>query len=115
MKRHVECVHEGIKPWKCVACDANFSEKSKLTMHYTKFHEGKTPEDEGFFQTKPRKSPSAPKAEKPKCEICNKTFRKPIQLKTHIETIHEGKKPYMCDLCGTSFSKTIQLQGRVGY
>ena len=57
LKRHVECVHEGIKPWKCVACDANFSEKSKLTMHYTKFHEGKTPEDDGFFDAKPRKPP----------------------------------------------------------
>ena len=36
-------VHEGIRPHKCVTCDATFRDKRGLKYHIQSFHEGKKP------------------------------------------------------------------------
>ena len=41
LKRHMEAVHEGKKPFKCSACDYKCSEKGSLKRHVLLLHEGK--------------------------------------------------------------------------
>ena len=43
MKRHIESVHEGKKPFKCETCEYTYSQKSHLNQHVAKVHEGKKP------------------------------------------------------------------------
>ena len=33
LKKHVESVHEGIKPFKCSICDVEFANKQNLKKH----------------------------------------------------------------------------------
>ena len=37
MKRHVESVHEGKKPFKCELCDYTCAEKGNLKVHVESF------------------------------------------------------------------------------
>ena len=72
LKRHLQTVHEGKKPYKCDICDSSFSEKAKLKAHISIVHEGKKP-----FQ----------------CNICDASFTTKQNLNMHIASVHEGKKP----------------------
>ena len=38
-KRHVETVHENIKPFRCVFCDKRFGEKQQLKRRTTTIHD----------------------------------------------------------------------------
>ena len=40
LKKHVEAVHEGIKPFKCSVCDVKFANKQNLKKHIETIHEG---------------------------------------------------------------------------
>ena len=53
MKRHIEHVHRGKKPFKFDSCDSSFTETGEFKTDKDSFHEGKWP-----F----------------KCEICNINF-----------------------------------------
>ena len=46
MTDHVSSVHEVEKPFKCEACKAKFTEKSKINYHVCTVHEGKNLEVE---------------------------------------------------------------------
>ena len=39
LKKHIEAVHEGKKPHKCVICEATFTQKTSLKKHITNVHE----------------------------------------------------------------------------
>ena len=39
LKKHVEAVHEGIKPFKCSVCDVKFANKQHLKKHIETIHE----------------------------------------------------------------------------
>ena len=39
LKKHVEVVHEGIKPFKCSVCDVKFANKQHLKKHIETIHE----------------------------------------------------------------------------
>ena len=71
LKRRIESVHEGKKPFKCNICEANFSRKDGLKTHVMNIHEQKKPL---------------------KCSICEATFSEKIGLKTHILNIHKENK-----------------------
>ena len=43
LKKHIESVHEGKKPFKCNICDVSFSQKHNLETHVVSVHEGKKP------------------------------------------------------------------------
>ena len=78
LKRHIENVHEGIKPLKCIICDYEFTKHSNLKKHIESVHEGIKP-----F----------------KCNMCQyETAHKP-HLKIHIESLHEGIKGFKCTNC----------------
>ena len=40
--RHIELVHERIKPFQCETCASSFAEKRRLQEHIAFNHEGKT-------------------------------------------------------------------------
>ena len=40
LKKHVEAVHEGIKPFKCSVCDVKFANEQNLKTHIETIHEG---------------------------------------------------------------------------
>ena len=41
LKRHIEMVHEGKKPFECAVCSSEFSQKGDLKRHIGMVHEGK--------------------------------------------------------------------------
>ena len=41
LNRHITSVHEGIKPFKCNICEANFARKSHLNEYSASVHERK--------------------------------------------------------------------------
>ena len=82
-------VHEGKKPFQCVACDASYVSKKGLQYHVESTHEGKK-----FI-----------------CSLCNLAFTQKGNLMRHTKVMHdpnkiqpnEVKKPYQCLLCEMSF------------
>ena len=66
MKRHVESVHERIKPFKCKICDFRSAKKCNLKKHIESVHED--------F----------------KCKICEYKTAEKRSLKIHMQSVHEG-------------------------
>ena len=71
LKEHIQAVHEGKIPYKCVQCHDEFRTRRKLQQHIRFDHEG---------------------VQKPKCPTCDKEFADERNLKDHIKEIHEGIK-----------------------
>ena len=81
--RHIESVHERIKPFRCEACASSFTEKRRLQEHIAFIHEGKT-----LY----------------KCDTCQTSFSQKANLNGHIKTVHEKNKPFSCGSCNAKFS-----------
>ena len=71
LKRHIESVHEGIKPFKCNICDYETAQKGHLKKHKDSVHEGIKPY---------------------KCHICQFESATSSHVKRHITVVHEKKK-----------------------
>ena len=71
LKKHIETVHEGIKPFKCKTCDYETAHKPHLKKHVESVHEGFKP-----F----------------KCTICEYRAGHKSALKTHTKSVHELMK-----------------------
>ena len=72
IKKHIECIHEGKKPFSCPVCSSAFFRKRHLQKHIESVHEGKKP----FL-----------------CHVCSAAFTQKPHLKLHINRVHEGEKP----------------------
>ena len=68
LKKHILCVHEGIKPHKCDLCGKAFSRQSAVNDHVKIFHEGIKD-----FQ----------------CDLCGKEFNHKSHLNRHKKNVHE--------------------------
>ena len=68
LKKHIQTVHEKLRPFKCEHCQRSFGDKGDLTRHVKIVHDEVRP-----FS----------------CELCKKTFGTKRQLKPHIGTVHE--------------------------
>merc|ERR1719491_1800804 len=66
LKRHVNAVHEKLKPFQCEQCSKSFSKNCNLELHREINHKSK------IF----------------KCIMCNSSFKKESLLKMHIERNH---------------------------
>ena len=69
MNGHIAAVHEGIKPYNCLKCDASFSLSHSLKKHITAVHEDKKPN---------------------KCNVCKKHFCTKYQMNEYIAAVHVG-------------------------
>ena len=89
LKRHIEWVHEKIKPFLCKICEASFTNMQTLQNHILAVHEKKKPH---------------------KCSFCDfrGAFKK--HLVRHIKEIHERKKTIACLLCDEMFVRKYQLK-----
>ena len=71
MKRHIDSVHEGIKPFKCIVCDFATAGKGNLKQHINSAHKEIKP----FI-----------------CHICQFKSATKFSLIRHITYFHEKKK-----------------------
>ena len=92
LKKHVQNVHEGIKPFKCTICDYEFSKHSNLKKHIVSVHE----------RIKPFK-----------CNMCQyETAHRP-HLKRHIQNVHEGIKEFKCTICDYETAQRVNLKAHI--
>ena len=71
MNKHIDIVHNGLKPFECPKCALVFGFKKQLKFHYDKIHEKKK-----LYQ----------------CHFCHLEFDDESRLKRHITVVHEDKK-----------------------
>ena len=107
LKRHIETVHEKLRPYPCEQCGEAFSERAILREHVGQVHEGLTfPCDICSATYGSRRNllrhirnthNKAEDCEKPifPCEFCDYKGNRKDNLKTHIANVHglELKKP----------------------
>jgi uncharacterized Zn-finger protein len=128
LNRHIQTVHEGIKPYKCDICQATFTQKTTLRDHISCIHEGKKPFqcskcDKTFAQRsnmirhyEARHEENKPKVIKPKphnCPECDSSFAIRKNMFTHLRSVHEKKKPYKCPKCPKSFSEKQKVNRHI--
>jgi uncharacterized Zn-finger protein len=90
LRRHIQSVHEGKKPFKCQACQNTFTSSQSLNGHISSNHEG--------IKRKTKLYP---------CTICGKNLTSKSHLKEHVAAVHEEKRPFKCEFClNTSFNKS---------
>ncbi|XP_062243436.1 uncharacterized protein LOC133953522 [Platichthys flesus] len=81
LTKHVQMVHEKIKPFVCQLCNKSFFIKQHVEDHIRKTHTGEKP-----FQ----------------CDLCEKRFPRKVELDVHLRW-HRGEKRHCCSYCGKGF------------
>ena len=71
LTRHVECVHENLRPLKCPWCESRFNRKDKMRAHFMSVHMKEKP-----FQ----------------CNICSFSCARKYRIKEHIAKTHVGSE-----------------------
>ncbi|XP_030752773.1 zinc finger protein 888-like [Sitophilus oryzae] len=78
--RHINAMHQGIKPYNCRYCGRAFTGKDTMKKH-ERIHTGEKPYS---------------------CEYCGRCFRQPGPFAVHLR-IHTGERPYVCKFCKKGF------------
>ena len=71
LKKHINSVHNGKKPYKCTICEHNCSTNTQLNVHISAVHEGNKPH---------------------KCLNCDASFAYGQELRKH----EESGEPRIC-------------------
>ena len=112
IKRHIEYIHEGKKPYHCIICDSRFALKPNFTAHVAAVHEGKKTKkcemcDKSFSTRHDVKRQTKASAHQiKKCALCEFEAASIIAMETHKKSVHEeitessalGRPEYMSEL-----------------
>ena len=74
LKRHISCVHEGVRKYECEFCGKTYKQSNKLAYHIKTFHQG---------------------IKDYSCDFCDKSYAAIENLKLHQKSIHEGMNFYI--------------------
>ena len=97
LKKHIYSQHKDlIAEHECGICGNSFSEKERLTEHFSLVHEI----DQG---------PGGDHV----CEVCGKTLINATSLKVHISSVHREYNEYMCETCAKSFRTKELLRNHI--
>lgn len=89
LKKHVQHVHEGVRPFPCSLCTLKFANGNQLVRHMHT-HTGEKPY---------------------KCELCPQAYAQTNDLVKHVARSHgDGGHPYCCDRCDESFRLLTDLR-----
>ena len=101
LNKHINAIHEKIKPFKCDLCDYACSQKSSMNSHKKHVHEGfKFTCDSCDKQFSSRRNLTAHvegyhnknKDSNIYCDPCDKFYATPASFQQHVESVHEGTK-----------------------
>lgn len=109
-------VHLGLKPYKCVECDHNFTTRGELIRH-TRYkhtlerpHKCPTCDYSSVELSKLKRHIRVHTDERPYlCPYCDYASRDTFKLKRHLR-VHTGEKPYECPICKAAFSQSNSLK-----
>ncbi|XP_056633672.1 zinc finger protein OZF-like [Diorhabda sublineata] len=137
LRRHINIVHKGIKPFKCEVCSKEFATFSRITEHIRihtgerpyvcnycgssfkkystyyahdmrhKIKNGERPKNEKSPKSYPRKREENPS--ELSCGVCLKVYSSKQALMVHMQ-IHSGEKTFLCTICGKEFMRKGHLQ-----
>ena len=114
LRNHIQFVHEGVKPYKCIYKDCDFvgtSTKSKLDEHLLINHQHEYKCQSCEYKTNVRIDlVKHTKLSHLKCEFCDMSFDKKIHLTNHMIDIHPNIKPFTCNLCAYATADQILLK-----
>lgn len=117
LKRHVDTVHLGLRPFQCGQCDETFGLNATLVRHIKLRHA----KSESYKCTHCDHISTTPgnlkehidamhlKLQKYKCNLCTDTFTRAGGLTTHINKVHLGLKPEKCGQCDKRFANKSNL------
>ncbi|KAH3780918.1 uncharacterized protein LOC127843061 [Dreissena polymorpha] len=115
-KKHV-AIHSGIKPFRCVICDARFPIREYLVSHmvcHTTDRKYKCDVCSATFFRQSNLSShmiSHTEVRQYQCEVCSKWFKTKAVRDEHMK--YHGERRHVCDKCGKSFITATYLRKHV--
>ena len=111
LTRHIQTVHEKLRPFQCAVCQSCFESKQILERHFQSYHEGKNQNlnnpmkkihDENNDQGKNIKnslSDIGDYSQKFQCSRCDVILKEKARLKRHEEISRSVKNIQTCNEC----------------
>merc|ERR1711935_1110122 len=133
LRRHVNELHKGVRPFGCNLCDKNYGRRDYLDRHIrthdpdnqkkniNKIDWGTsgilvTEDGQEIKRVIKKKRKDIPAEEKKIClwvlddgTACGKTFTKFDSLKRHVSEAHKGVRPFSRTLCGKNYGRRDYL------
>ena len=124
LKRHIQAVHEGLKPYICSYCEYQSSYKQHLRLHCQRVHQvelksNEIPSHKGSIKYELGKNVKQERfktgasalsnGKVHKCPDCVYIGRRKETLQRHIKAIHQKVKPFSCSYCQYETSYNYHL------